>query len=1032
MGGKPCQPFHVHCDCLFAAMTSTTKLAAPAADLNVLQNLEGLPDLRLKLPPAARPSPWQWLLALDEIHEDKPLAYQQALANVYASLAQRGHGRLVYLVDGATEGVHLYFGLMDSRDPFGAVLDLQAVLEGQLPGVSFRRIEDGTALLSTPLEHTAAVLGVPSVPQPGESQENAGTVFYQGLDRIVSSMYTMCTPDRKASNASRWQIWIVAEPVAQADTQALLDSLLADASHLAALQRTQVQTGFNVGHQHSFSASSSHTEGTSASHSTSRSKTESGGTSTSSSSSSKSQSVSNTQGHTTTSSDSRSDTHGDSASVSHSSGNSLSISQELTNKRAQIWLEHVEKTLVPRLKKGLARGLFNTAIYLRAEHKATFERLRHVVIATWQGAQPTLTFLRCHVLPPGSAFAPVLPQLGEAVNPQQLRLHSLLPHAAAGQGVWLNVEELALLAGLPQRELPGVRRRKTVDFAVDLPSPSAEDALVLGAVKDHGRVLGFARAALNRRELNKHLFITGVTGAGKTTTCMRLLLEAGMPFLVIEPAKTEYRELLHHLPAGEDIEIYRPGDDPLHSFRLNPLALVRRGQPIKSHASFIRNALAAVFPMEASMPMMVEAAILEAYRERGWDVESDTFEAGDPFDPLSQAWPTFSDMVRALDRLLPTYKLGREFEEKYRGSLVSRLRSLVEGVLGDVLDVPQSLDIQAMLERRVIIELEALPGGEEKALVMAFLLGAINQAVRVKHQRDPHFRHLTLVEEAHRLLSRPEPGDRAAAMAVEAFADMLAEVRKYGEGLIIADQIPAKLIPDVIKNTHVKIVHRLFAEDDRRTMGETMMMSEAQRAFLPNLGVGEAIVFCGGWHAPAHVQIEPRGVQTDRQMAAEDQLQALAQQQLWRHGARYYANLKQHAPWLAQADAWAQFIQEGEQFWRYLIRYVQLADSDNTHGCARVHAALQGIVEKVQAKAPSQFALAQALAALLIDRGVRYKRDHLHPPPAPVPGALRFLTEALQHVLDHVTEPPPAFANAVADHLPASWDDLRGQMQSWF
>ena len=34
----------------------------------------------------------------------------------------------------------------------------------------------------------------------------------------------------------------------------------------------------------------------------------------------------------------------------------------------------------------------------------------------------------------------------------------------------------------------------------------------------------------------------GSPGSGKTTTCHRLLKEAGkVPFLVIEPAKTEYR-----------------------------------------------------------------------------------------------------------------------------------------------------------------------------------------------------------------------------------------------------------------------------------------------------------------------------------------------------------------------------------------------------------------------------------------------------------------------------------------------------------
>lgn len=125
-------------------------------------------------------------------------------------------------------------------------------------------------------------------------------------------------------------------------------------------------------------------------------------------------------------------------------------------------------------------------------------------------------------------------------------------------------------------------------------------------------------------------------------------------------------------------------------------------------------------------------------------------------------------MIRQLDRLIPTYGLGKEFAEKYRGSLVSSLRSLTDGTLGQVLDVPQSIDFQALLERRAVIELEELQGGEEKALLMALLLGSLNEAIRARHARDPEFRQLTLIEEAHRLLSRPEPGDKTAAMAVEA------------------------------------------------------------------------------------------------------------------------------------------------------------------------------------------------------------------------------------------------------------------------
>jgi hypothetical protein len=256
---------------------------------------------------------------------------------------------------------------------------------------------------------------------------------------------------------------------------------------------------------------------------------------------------------------------------------------------------------------------------------------------------------------------------------------------------------------------------------------------------------------------------------------------------------------------------------------------------------------------------------------------------------------------------------------------VSRLRSLTDGTLGQVLDVRQSLSFDELLDRKVVIELEELQGGEEKALLMALLLGGINEAIRARNAREPGFRHLTLIEEAHRLLSRPEPGDKATAMAVQAFADMLAEVRKYGEGLIIADQIPAKLIPDVIKNTHTKIVHRLFAEDDRRAMGEAMMMDDEQRDFLPNLGAGEAVVFCGGWHGPAHAAIRSDYAQTDNHEKPALDLSACGARQLWRERARFYPKFHSLG-WLCTHDKdqqrFAEFVRDTRQAQKQLLRVV--------------------------------------------------------------------------------------------------------------
>jgi hypothetical protein len=94
------------------------------------------------------------------------------------------------------------------------------------------------------------------------------------------------------------------------------------------------------------------------------------------------------------------------------------------------------------------------------------------------------------------------------------------------------------------------------------------------------------------------------------------------------------------------------------------------------------------------------------------------------------------------------------------------------------------------------------------------------------------------------------------------FAGLLAEIRAYGEGLIVAEQIPSKLVPDVIKNTAVKIVHRLPAKDDRDAVGATMNITDAQSQFLVTLRPGEGAVFTDGMDYP-HLARMPDGTDAE-------------------------------------------------------------------------------------------------------------------------------------------------------------------------
>jgi hypothetical protein len=184
------------------------------------------------------------------------------------------------------------------------------------------------------------------------------------------------------------------------------------------------------------------------------------------------------------------------------------------------------------------------------------------------------------------------------------------------------------------------------------------------------------------------------------------------------------------------------------------------------------------------------------------------------------------------------------------------VRQLVRGTSGSAFLTDRPGGVGRLLDHPVILELKSL-GGDEQALMMALLLNAVSEHCRSARGASADLAHVTLVEEAHRLLARPEGSQpaRARESAAAAFAGALAENRKYGEGVIFTGQFPARLVADAVKNSNLKLMHRLSAEDDRRYLGETMGMDEAQRLFAARLKTGEALLYSDELAEAAHVSI---------------------------------------------------------------------------------------------------------------------------------------------------------------------------------
>lgn len=416
-------------------------------------------------------------------------------------------------------------------------------------------------------------------------------------------------------------------------------------------------------------------------------------------------------------------------------------------------------------------------------------------------------------------------------------------------------ELLAALSRPPERELPGIRLVEPHTFDVT-PEQADDGAVRLGAVLDEGLV-EVGDLVLRGESLNRHTFVCGATGAGKSQTVRHLLAEAsraGLPWLVVEPAKAEYSRMAGRLAdLGQDVIVIRPGDPDSPPAGFNPLEPAP-GFPLQSHADLLRALFLAAFEAQEPFPQILAAALTRCYEELGWDLS-----LGEPVHSGTRPrYPTLADLQRVAADVVTEIGYGKEIAANVQGFVKVRLGSLRLGTAGRFFEGGHPLNFEALCRNNVVLQIEDVGDDADKAFFMGSILMRLFEHLREATRAAPRpvLSHLTVIEEAHRLLRRSEPGTAgAAAHAVEMFAAMLAEVRAYGEGLIIAEQIPSKLTPDVIKNTAVKIVHRLPAEDDRDSVGATMNMTEEQSRYVVTLVPGEGAVFTDGMDRPLLVRV---------------------------------------------------------------------------------------------------------------------------------------------------------------------------------
>ena len=357
-------------------------------------------------------------------------------------------------------------------------------------------------------------------------------------------------------------------------------------------------------------------------------------------------------------------------------------------------------------------------------------------------------------------------------------------------------------------------------------------------------------------QFQKHLFIAGVTGSGKTTTILGLLVKLWqnhrIPFLVLEPAKSEYRALAESGgDLASDLRIYTPGSDRLSPFRFNPLE-VPPGVTVEEHISAIEACFAGAIPMSGGpLPSLLSEAIQSCYTSEG-------FRLGD-MDAAGRSWPTMKSLVAAAREIMEQRGYVGEVKANLATALDVRLSSLCQRSVGRMFSSERSSpSLDELLEWPTILEMDALNLDQQNLLVL-FLLASIRERLMRKGPAGT-LRHVVVLEEAHNLIGvhgtqGPASADLAdpRGHAARALSRYLAEIRAFGVGMLVVDQSPAAIAPDVLKNTSVKIVHRTVSTDDRDALAGAMLMDDHAHRELARLQVGEAYIYNERLYRPVRV-----------------------------------------------------------------------------------------------------------------------------------------------------------------------------------
>lgn len=570
-----------------------------------------------------------------------------------------------------------------------------------------------------------------------------------------------------------------------------------------------------------------------------------------------------------------------SSNVTVSVGKNEGITQSFTNYNIKHALEVLESQM-KRFDQSSALGMWDFAAYVISEDVDVSRNVAHTYLSLTQGEESYLS--GCSINTWRGDLADDNDTLGESetakvicnyikelkhpiffLNPEVTDLlnHYYVYPPVVTPTTGLTGKELSYSLNFPTRSVPGFPVLQCAEFGRNIVTydnfNTSENNICIGKIF-HMNHVEPVPVSLNVDSLSSHVFITGSTGSGKSNTVYKMLHEAkesGIKYLVIEPAKGEYKNIF-----GNEANVYGTNPQIMPLLRINPFSFPN-GIHVLEHIDRIIEIFNVCWPMYAAMPAVLKNAVEKSYEDCGWDLVSSTN------DYCNDLYPSFSDVARNVKSIVESSEYDNENKGAYKGALLTRLQSLCNGINGLIFNQDE-IQYSDLFDNNVVIDLSRVGSSETKSLIMGMLVLKLQEYRLVTSDgMNSSLKHITVLEEAHNILKRTSTtqsveGSNLIGKSVEMIANAIAEMRTYGEGFIIADQAPGLMDMSVIRNTNTKIIMRLPDLSDRELVGKAANLNDDQIAELSKLPRGVAALYQNEWVQPVLCKIEQYHPESDR------------------------------------------------------------------------------------------------------------------------------------------------------------------------